>query len=476
MSTVQLIVALAFVLPALPPELLHEIFVHLCFLHEPSSRAFASARTCVCLVSHCWHVVALSATSLWRVVRIDELSTVDGLNAFIRCSGNRSLLVAVDIPSAWTANQINVIASVIACTRVLLSTVNRWEALSVRVDNLHLISVLFELLSPHAAPLLRDFGVAAEVYNPDHPLFDSGIVVFQGSWAGLISLRLNGIPIPPAMARALPRLVSLSLHALPVHTWPSHSDFITLLRSPDLRHLSLYDFGVGHYPLGHRVEDLSHIETLDLHLGNADSAGTCHLLTHLSFSALSFLHISVRSLVGLRYLIASGVTFSAPHVRLTDPLYHEHSVLLYSKLRDVATLDLQRCDWTKVDALAPAPSPEPGSTEPRSSPFFVPKFVLPVLSRMYLPAPDWVALATVLNSRAAIGAPALSFLRCLPPPPSVLLSLQGPGSLISTNPICPESISSARLSIVETLDDFDWSLPLLKARALPFATSPDYVS
>ncbi|KAJ7604679.1 hypothetical protein DFH06DRAFT_1150907 [Mycena polygramma] len=398
---------LVFAWQLMPNEILSAIFVHLCFQSDPFSRRFGDARCTIALVSRHWLNVCYSVPSLWRMIVIDPDSTLSGISNFVHNSLEHPIMVSFSLLSDSTPEP-QTESSFLACVTALLKTAYRWSDLSIRVDNFDVIRAIFDLLAAEPVLLVRYLSVSARAFNPapHATLFSTGIPFMQGSLASLQCVRMQGIPLPWLLSNPLPSLVSLTLHDLPYFSWPSYMEFISLVKSShSLRHLSISSMGLRDVPEPVAPTKIPQLETLSINLGVLNSAFVCSALRCLDFPTLSFLRIIVRSPIGLRTFVRSSLTFEARQFRLCDSRAHDDTPSLYAKISGVQSLDLQRCDVSKVASLRSTLQEMPGSV------------VFPSLTHLSLPCPNWLSLASVLVARKALGAPVLKLLRCHLPSP-----------------------------------------------------------
>ncbi|KAJ7605081.1 hypothetical protein DFH06DRAFT_1346721 [Mycena polygramma] len=407
--------------PLLPPELLLEVFMYLCLMHDPLHLSFHAVCCRVSLVCRFWRDVANASRCFRYHLIIDPNSSETALSAFIRDSGSRPLSVTFTVRRCQS--DPSDLHSFLASAALISHSIHRWDALAFYLDRPPVARALVQFFSLLSAPLLLSLSfhcVFLTAYDRE-PSYEGLPSVFQGHFPLLRHLVLKGLPLPWPSLRPFPALVDLRLAALPQADWPSFAAFTqVLVNSPDLRCLSLGAIGFTDMPSSLPTILLPDIVTLELTLSLDPVVRTATMwlgISCLDLPNLACLRVLSISTWGIRSLLLSPVTFVVPNVVLTgsDP-GKDAMRCFYSRLSNVRSLDLRDGAAVMVSALSlsavralPVQLPLERDLLPASDP---PAIVLPSLSRLAMFPPDWNDLRSVHDARLGISASAWDVLRC----------------------------------------------------------------
>ncbi|KAJ7729354.1 hypothetical protein B0H16DRAFT_1734291 [Mycena metata] len=405
-SPPSFVAAVGFIFPSLPPEVMSNIFRHVCLVHDRTLRLFRQACYQLSHVCRGWRDIVRGDPSFWQTLVIDETTSSQYLDDFMRYSRQCAIVVAFALFRGPPPRRFS--DALLASAVHTLPSLHRWVALEFYIDDRGTLDALTTFFANRRAPRLRFFAATSRTFDfapvvrpsPDPPL------LFAEDIHQLEHVVLDGVPFLRPLLSPMQRLVSLSLDSIPPSSWPTFHAFVQLVTlSPGLRSVSLNSVGFTGRPPSLPVV-VHHVVRLDLSFGFGpldSDRSTLLMLAALSFQHLNFLRLSFRNTAAVVDLLNASLAFSTRRV-CVEGVCSDISVArsLYFRVAGVVSLDLCHGHPDMVAALAPCESPAGD-------------IPLPTLDSLDLYAPDWSALLPVLAHRASYGARSIDLLQCTVP-------------------------------------------------------------
>ncbi|KAF8176658.1 hypothetical protein K438DRAFT_2043256 [Mycena galopus ATCC 62051] len=384
---------------SLPLEILCRIFVVFCCLSNPMGRTYGNARCTLALVCKAWSSLVNSEPSLWYLLSIDDLTTVDFVQSFLEKPFQRPFAVSISTGGSGWQTEADYMAQwkrVLRPITVALSSSSRWSSLHIFSNHLSSIHLALDLILGFPLNSISRLSITLSDYLALPTVHIHNRLLSLPIIPSLSSLELVGVPASlPSYLRGH-QVVKIVLDALPEFAWPSFSALASVITSsPALSYLALCATACVDYPdTPFAPVVASNVTTLRVRLGSF-GAGTpplvMRLLRSLHFPSLRCLDVTLESTHHVLTFLSSPFTSPASIVILTsDSLDVSALTSLYQRFNGVRSLDLRHSEPSSIAALSPMASAPP---------------LLPRLTELVIMDGSWQYLIPVLARRQSFAPP-----------------------------------------------------------------------